>query len=153
MFGPPKSSKVKPFPEVLSWLLQSVPLRMSNLRAPSRRCKMVDLSLVIPIYNHLERLLCPIFLGNLGPLKPATIALKIEHLAFQAWLNRVCWGYNYLIIIGEGPFCGERCRIHQMGPIYCRGSNKLVKLARDLTRPKCTRKVVEEGKSPYFREI
>ena len=51
MFGPQKSSKVKPFPEVLSWLLQSVPLRMSNLRAPSRRRKMVDLSLVIPIYN------------------------------------------------------------------------------------------------------
>ena len=34
--------------------------------------------------------------------------------------------------------------------VYFRGSNKLVKLARDLTRPKCTRKVVEEGKSPYF---
>ena len=27
---------------------------------------------------------CPIFLGNLGPLKPATIALKKKHLALQA---------------------------------------------------------------------
>ena len=26
---------------------------------------------------------CPIFLGNWKPLKPATIALKIRHLAFQ----------------------------------------------------------------------
>jgi len=26
---------------------------------------------------------CPIFLGNKLPLKPATIALKIGHLAFQ----------------------------------------------------------------------
>ena len=34
--------------------------------------------------DHLERLLCPIFLGNWKPLKPATITLKIGHLAFQA---------------------------------------------------------------------
>ena len=34
-------------------------------------------------YLSLERLLCPIFLGNEKPLKPTTIALKIGHLAFQ----------------------------------------------------------------------
>ena len=34
--------------------------------------------------NHqlLERLLCPICLGNEKPLKPATIALKIGYLFF-----------------------------------------------------------------------
>ena len=30
---------------------------------------------------------CPIFLGNEKPLKPATIALKIGHLAFQVIMN------------------------------------------------------------------
>ena len=39
------------------------------------------------ILNHyLERLLCPIFLGNWKPLKPATIALKIAQTAFQVGL-------------------------------------------------------------------
>ena len=37
---------------------------------------------------NLERLLCPIFLGNKIPLKPATIALKIGHLAFQEPRNQ-----------------------------------------------------------------
>ena len=57
--------------------------------------------------NHcLERLLCPIFLGNWKPLKPATIALKIGHLAFQlggkrgsgallvSRIEKTCYGNN-----------------------------------------------------------
>ena len=35
------------------------------------------------LYRFLERLLCPIFVGNWKPLKPATFALNIGHLAFQ----------------------------------------------------------------------
>ena len=38
-------------------------------------------------FGGLERPLCPIFLGNEKPLKPATIALKIGHLAFQGVRN------------------------------------------------------------------
>ena len=36
-----------------------------------------------PTKTHAWNAKCPIFLGNLGPLKPATIALEIGHLAFQ----------------------------------------------------------------------
>ena len=35
---------------------------------------------------YLERLLCPIFLGNLGPRKPATIALKIGHQRLSRYI-------------------------------------------------------------------
>ena len=34
-----------------------------------------------------------LFLGNLGPLKPATIALKIGHLAFQSTINCPKWWF------------------------------------------------------------
>ena len=69
--------------------------KVSWLQGTSRKVDPLTRSSSLTTWNAK----CPIFLGNFLPLKPATIALKIGHLAFQV---RVVFqkSSKYLVRIG-----------------------------------------------------